>query len=141
MANTITSKTMLTSYKHVILYITLKSDGSQETGTVVYDSSVQATSGGQVDPLTSRIKRIWYTTSGKAVVAKLNWDASTPVDAYAFATNNGNVEMDFTCIGGLSNLGGTGITGDLTLTTTGLASGDSITLVMDVDPCWASNGR
>lgn len=136
--NTKTTTTILNSYRRVIVYFTLKSDGTQETNAVVYDSSAQATAqGGVTDPLKCKIRKVWMTCSGAAVVAKLNWDATTPVVAVALPYQNSELYHDFTCFDGLINQGGSGITGDITLTTTGLASGDSLTIVLEVDPQWA----
>jgi hypothetical protein len=136
MANTITNKTVYAGANRVIKYITLVSDGSQETNTVLYDSSVIATAVGLADPLTSNIESVYASVSAASTARiKLNWDATTPVLALDIPPVTSIVKADFRRhipIGGLPNQGGTGITGDITLTTTGLASGDLMTLVLEI---------
>ncbi len=136
MANTITDTTIENGSKNVIKYIAINSDGTEETGTVIYDSSVLATARGVADPLMCKIRKIKYATSiGNALDAniKLLFDATTDVLATSIPLNHEG-EMDFTNIGNLKNTAGTGITGDILITTTGLVSGDSITLELLVTP-------
>lgn len=140
MANTITTKTILATKARIILYVTLASDGTNETNTVIYDSSVQAAAlvPPISDPLTSTILRVRaYASTASTARVVLRWDATTPILALSIPTGQEAIEQDFQhSIGGLPNLakGNTGVTGDITLTTTGLASGDSIDLVLEVRP-------
>lgn len=137
MANTITNTRLLDGGRRVVQYITLASDGTQETDTVIYDSSVVATSLGKTDPLNSRIKSIKYSTSSALGVVKLNWDATTKVLAYSMP-RSAELHHCFDDIGGLKNTGGAGITGDVTLTTTGLVTGDSLVIILEIDPEYPS---
>jgi hypothetical protein len=131
-ANTITLKNQLVSPHKAIVYLTLASDGSQETDTTVYDSSVVATALGIPDPKISKIMSIRWSSNSALGICKLNWDASTKVLAWAlpFAGRQGNAK--FYHFGGLLNTGGAGITGDINITTTGLASGDALSLILEV---------
>lgn len=136
MANTITNTTLYYSPTRVVKYVTLKSDGTNETNTVIYDSSVIATSVGDTDPLTCNIESI-YASASAANTARvfLLWDATTPVVAIDIPTATNPTKADFRRkipIGGLVNQGGAGKTGDILLTTTGLAAGDIITIVMEI---------
>lgn len=118
-----------------IVYITLLCvSNAQETNTVLYDSSAVATTLNISDPLKSTILSIRYSTTSSAGKCQLNWDATTPIVAWALPYQSNDGTVDFTCIGGLTNLGGAGITGDVTLTTTGLVSGEAVTLVLEVRP-------
>ena len=144
MANTISSAIVSYSCREVTYYFTLASDGSEETGLVVYDSSVVATqlaaiTPGFTDPLTSRILEVYASVSAAGAVAagagarvKLLWDANTDVLALDIPSATNATKGNFRRIGGLLNKGSTGITGDILLTTTGLESGDAITIVLTV---------
>lgn len=134
MANTITTKILSLSARECVQYTTIQSDGSNETATVLYDSSVQATSYGDTDALTSGILEV-YASSNVAVTGRIRllWDASSPLVAMDIPTGStGDVDVCFRRFGGLINTGGSGKTGDILLTTTGLASGDTITLVLTI---------
>ena len=131
MANTITNAQTIASRMETIQYVTLASDGTNETNTLIYDSSATATTLGIADPLSSNIISCKYATSSKTAIIKLVWDASTKVAALAMPFSN-TLDMDFKCIGGLENQGSTGRTGDILLTTTGLVSGDTISIILGV---------
>ncbi len=131
MANTITTSTQVNGRVNVI-YLTLQSDGTNETGTVIYDSSVIATAAGITDTLTCRIEKISFTTNAAATARiRLLFDATTDVVALCLPSAYAE-DLDFLPYGGLNNTAGTGKTGDILLTTTGLASGDTITIVLQV---------
>lgn len=133
MANTVTTKVISASSKEAIVYLTLASDGTQETGTVVYDSSAVAALVGLSDPLSSTIISIYGSVSAASTArAFLSWDATTDVLALDIPVATNPVKANFRCQGGLPNQGGAGKTGDILLSTTGLASGDKLTLVLHV---------
>ncbi len=137
MANTVNQTQIIRSSRRVINYITVVSDGSEETDLVVYDSSAVATLLGITDPLDSRIENIWFSGSKAANTATLllEYDASTDVVAMPInfsATGDSHLHMCFEQFAGLKNYAGTGKTGDILLTTTGLDSGDSFMMVLDV---------
>lgn len=134
MSNTITSSRVITGNFQTVIYFTLTCvSNTQETATIVYDSSVIATALKVADPLYSKIQQIRYATNSLLGVAKLSWDATTDVDAFGLPGGAaGPMDMDFKDIGGLPNTGGSGITGDILLTTTGLVTGDVLTLVLYV---------
>lgn len=133
MANTKTLKNVIVSPKEAYVYLTLASDGTNETNYVVYDSSVVATAAGDTDPLTSGIMEV-YASASAASTARvvLRWDATTPVLAMDIPTATDPLKFKAGGLFVLPNQGGSGITGDITLTTTGLASGDAITILMRV---------
>lgn len=148
MANTITNVVVNYTAKEAIVYLTLASDGTNETNTVVYDSSAVATLIQNIkveftDPLKSRILEIYASassgnqtsssgTSANGSRVKLLWDAATKVLALDVPTGTNPTKANFRKFGGLVNQGGSGITGDILLTTTGLLSGDLITIVLTV---------
>lgn len=133
MANTITSKLLIVGKRTAVLYVALSSDGTQETGTVIYDSSVVATAFGDTDPLTSTIEKVYASCNAASTArATLLWDANTDVVAFNIPTGTNPTKACFDDIGGLPNQGGTGKTGDILLTSTGLASGDSLIMVLRI---------
>lgn len=135
MANTVTNTQVLVGQNEVIQYVTLASDGSQETDLVIYDSSAVATSLGITDPLTCNILSV-YGSASTASTARvwLEFDATTDILAIDIPAQTNPTDKNFRYIGGLKNTAGTGITGDVTLTTTGLASGDKLTIILEVKP-------
>ena len=132
MPNTITNTVINTSTKEAVVYVTLSSDGTEETDYIVFDSSAVATTLGTTDPSDSAIISIYGSISAAATArAWLEWDASTDVLAFDLPPQE-SIKANFRSIGGLPNQGGSGKTGDITLTTTGLESGDKITLILHV---------
>jgi hypothetical protein len=69
--------------------------------------------------------------SAKPIVV-LNFDATTPVIAMDIPVATNPVDSDFCCFGGIQSTAGAGNTGNITVTTTNLASGDVITIVLKV---------
>lgn len=134
MANTITNTRLLANERRVIQYICISSDGTEETNLIIYDSSVVATAIGIADPLKCTIVRARYVSTSALGTVHLDFDATTDVLALAMPYNGSSMDMDFKDIGGLKNTAGTGITGDILLTTTGLVAGDKITLILEVRP-------
>lgn len=134
MANTITNVRTAIGPSKVVQYITIASDGTNETATVIYDSSVVATALRKDDPLKCALVKV-ECLPGVAATAriKLLWDATTDVLAFS-PPPTVHTKACYEKIGGLTNTGGAGITGDILLTTTGLAAGDSITLILTVRP-------
>lgn len=140
MANTVTNTRILCNNAQVIQYITISSDGTEESDLVVYDSSAVATALGLTDTTNCAINSIYATVSaaqpavsGAGARVWLEFDASTDVLALDIPPNT-VVKNDFRPIGKLKNTGGSGKTGDILLNTAGLESGDKITIILNVDP-------
>lgn len=136
MANTVTQTTLIRGGREYINYITIVSDGSEETDLVIYDSSAVATALNITDGKNASIERIDVSTMTTAAGAlmKLEFDADTDVLAIPFNLGVDAVahQLDFSRFGGLKNYAGTGKTGDVTLTTLGLTSGDAIMIVLSM---------
>lgn len=135
MVNVVTNTRVALGNRSVIQQIQIASDGSEETDLVVYDSSAVAAALFPVrtNPLNCAIRRIMYSTNSKLAVVHIEWDASTDVLAWSMPAGGDGV-YDFSSFGALKNVAGSGITGDIVLTTTGLVAGDSISLILEVDP-------
>lgn len=132
--------TIVRNPKRIVIQATFVSAGSDDqTNAVLYNSSVQAAANrdqnnqAPADPLNCRINQIWYSTNASAAVITLRFDASTPVPAYSIPKFKSD-HADFRSFGGLQNYAGAGKTGNITLTTTGILSGEVITVIMDVSP-------
>jgi len=132
--NVITNKRIISGTKRVIQYISIDSDGTEETDLVVYDSSAVATEIGKVDSLMCTILSITYSTSSVLGINKLEWDGTTDVLAWSLPLAAGTGIFDFTKFGGLKNTAGAGITGDVLFTTTGLVAGDVVSLIIELMP-------
>jgi hypothetical protein len=126
MANTITNRAVYGagSSKELVLLINLSSDGSNETNTVVYNNSSyinNAASGSLME----------LKVSGSSCLCLLQWGQTTNSPIIAF-NPLAMQTFNFRDIKGISNPNGTGATGNILLTTTGLASGNLITLELTI---------
>jgi hypothetical protein len=133
MPNTITQTTTVLGLNKVVRHIGITSDGSEETDLVIYDSSAIASSLGIDDPLNCRILSVHYSVASAAFVGLLEFDATTDTHALALPAYSAGA-IHLRDVGGIPNTAGSGKTGDILLTTTGLAPGDAITLVLEVAP-------
>lgn len=126
MVNTVTQRTLLGGGKerNIVRSIHILSDGSEETDLVVYDNSAFV-----ADVAKGVLLEVWV--SGSDCVGRLEWDQDTDSPAFSFNPANGGY-WDFRSFGGIGNPGGTGATGDLVLTTSGLDAGDELTLIIRV---------
>ena len=132
MANTINIAYNTTGNRKTVIYYTLLSDGSNQTASAVYTSATACTTLGITDTKNSAIVAIHALSNSASAVIHLLWKASSNVLAFTVPRTGAQVDMDFNDIGGLQNTSTTGKTGDILITTTGLASGESITLVLEV---------
>ena len=140
MANTVTNTRLQATETQVIQYITISSDGTEESDLVIYDSSAVATALGKDDTSNCAINSIYATvsaaqpaTAAAGARAFLEFDATTDILALDIPPNT-VVKNDFRPIGKLKNTAGSGKTGDILLNTAGLESGDKITIILNVDP-------
>jgi hypothetical protein len=128
MADAVASQTLVDGPKNTVMKFTNASDGTGESAVLKVDvSTLNAAPNGT--PTRVKVNRIHYTTSGMAV--RLLWDATTDVTMFELGADQTGC-LDFTAFGGLINNGGTGVTGDIMLTTIGHAAGDSYTLVLEM---------
>ena len=121
MADAVATQVIHAGEKNVVLKCTNISDG---TGEAAVTKAAAATYGTAL-----RIKRIHYSTDGMAV--RILWDADTDVVCWLIPANQSDT-LDFTQIGGLPNNGGTGVTGNISLTTVGHTSGDTYTIILEL---------
>lgn len=126
MANTVTQRTLVGSGKDktIVRHIHIVSDGTEEAALVVYDNSTLV-----ADVTKGRVTEVY--ASGSTCVARLEWDQTTDSPIMSIDPSNGGY-WDFRSFGGIDNPAGTGATGDIILTTSGLDAGDELTLIIKI---------
>jgi hypothetical protein len=122
MADAVSSQKIIDGDRNVVMKFTNTSDGTGEAAVLKVD--VSALNGA---PSRVKIEKIRYSVAG--MVVRLLWDATTDV---TIVDLQGDGCLDCTGFGGLPNNAGTGITGDIMLTTVGHTSGDSYTLILEM---------
>lgn len=115
MANTVTSQTLIDSTRNAVIHVYIASDGAsgEEADTVIVDASALNGS-----PATVSVERICGNFSGFSGV--LEWDATADVPFFVIPDSS-LVEFEGES-SVIQNNAGAGVTGDITLTTTGLAT-------------------
>lgn len=117
MANTITEQTIVDGDRVTVIKYYIDADTAAEyTDEVLYDASASASAF-----TNNALRSIIYQLDGFS--AKLSWDATTNVDIMTLDQDL-QEEVNFAEFGGIVNNAGTGRTGDILLTTTGLGVGD-----------------
>jgi hypothetical protein len=131
MADAVTSTTISDNDRQAVVQLTNTSDGTGESAVTKVDVSALAARSTDGATCTGcKLAKVSYTTFGMS--AKLLWNAST--NTICLDLNSGfSEQLDFTEFGGLQNTAAAGgKTGDIKLTTTGHASGDSYVIVLTV---------
>ncbi len=116
MAHAVIVQTILDGRKNTIIKVTIKGDGAsgELSNAVLFDASAYKTAS-----LYNKIMQIEYQLNSFS--AELLWDATSKVAALSLAKDHPH-KIDFENIGGLVNNAGSGRTGDLLITTTGLSA-------------------
>jgi hypothetical protein len=131
MADAVTSTTIVDDDRKAVIQLTNTSDGTGESAVTKIDVSALAARKGDGATCTGcKLAKITYSTFGMSV--KLLWNASTNTICWDLNSDYSD-DIDFTEFGGLQNTAASGgKTGDIKLTTTGHASGDSYVIVLTV---------
>ena len=131
MADAVTSTTIVDDDRKAVIQLTNTSDGTGESAVTKIDVSALAARTGDGATCTGcKLAKITYSTFGMSV--KLLWNASTNTICWDLNSDYSD-DIDFTEFGGLQNTAAaSGKTGDIKLTTTGHASGDSYVIVLTV---------
>jgi hypothetical protein len=122
MADAVTSQTLFSGSKKVVMAFTNLSDGTGESAVAKVDIS-----GLQGAPTKVKINKVWYNTSGMSV--KIAFDHTTD-DTVLILQGDGF--MDFTSFGGMKDPASAGDTGDIVFTTNGHTAGDTYSIVLEV---------
>tara|TARA_R110002020_G_scaffold473239_2_gene702267 strand:+ start:62 stop:469 length:408 start_codon:yes stop_codon:yes gene_type:complete len=130
MADAVATQTIQDGARKAIFRFTNISDGSGETSVAKIDVSALT-----VDPMTGAacskvsIEKICYTTIGMGV--KIFFDASSDILAWQLNADWTD-ELDFSEFNGIPNNAGTGVTGDIKITTVDHSNNDVYNIVMTV---------
>ena len=124
MAITVTKQTLVDGERNVVVKLDLVSDAAADVTDQVLVSKADYT--GTFTDL--KIMAVQAGLVGFSM--KLTWDATANVDALDLP--EGEDVYDFHLIGGLINNAGTGKTGDILFSTTGAASGERATLILEM---------
>jgi len=134
MADAVTSQTIFDAVgsKHAIMKFTNISDGNGESSVKKVDVSALKKSRDGTDCSRVDIEKIWYDIGGMRV--DIEWNATSNVKALVLGGSAaaGNVQghLNFSEFGGIKNNAGSGIDGDIDLTTSGHTNLDHYTIVM-----------
>ena len=134
MADAVTSQTLVDTDKRAVIKLTNLSDGSGESAVAKVDVSALNTNAKGETCSRVTIDQIWYDVGGMRVA--LEWNASTNVVCMVLGGSAaaGNVQghMDFRSFGGIKNNAGSGINGDIDLSTSGHTNLDHYTIVLEL---------
>jgi len=134
MADAVTSQTIVDTDKRAIIKLTNLSDGSGESAVEKVDVAGLNTNAKGETCSRVTIDQIWYDVGGMRVA--LEWNATSNVVAMVLggsaAAGNVHGHMDFRSFGGIKNNAGSGIDGDIDLTTSGHTNLDHYTIVLEL---------
>lgn len=120
-ADTVTSRTLQENEIFLIMQFTSVSGGDGESDVKKVDVDGLSPDCGRVI-----IHKVYYNIQGMVVV--IEWDATTDVTACVLQ-GTGMIDYRKIC-GGLTNNGGTGVTGDVFFTTSAHTAGDSYNIIL-----------
>ena len=126
MADAVTSQTLFDDGGHVVLHLTNVSDGTGESAVKKVDASTFV---GGAATTRYALERIKWSSVGMGF--NLLWDADTDVLFWTCGNATSDGDIDYTKGGtgggatGITNNAGTGVTGDIMLTTVGHTAGDA----------------
>ena len=128
MADTVLNTTVFDGAKKLITHYNVVSDSSGSTTKIVDVSGLNSNNGKTCK--TVRLNKVSFNVSVTAPVdaIRMQWDATTDV---VFQTLAGEMEYDYSFIGGLKNNEASSYTGDVNLTLPACTSGDTGTVVCE----------
>jgi hypothetical protein len=140
MANTIKEQRIIDSNKRALIKYVILSDGTQESNTVLVDASTLAfalnTNGfimsSNTDPkpnYRNAIKRIWSSGKNTGTI-RLKWQGDANSEIVILGT--GTSDIGFEYVGGLITNPEANATGDILISTLGMANGDAMTIMLEL---------
>ena len=127
MADAVTSQTIQDGQKTAVLKFTNVSDGTGESAVKKVDvSALEANHAGEACTSVS-VARIYWATRGMGV--NLEFDATTNVLLTGLPADSTGDEY-YDLFSGIPNNAGSGVTGDIDLTTVGHSSGDTYSIIL-----------
>ena len=129
MADSVTSQTLIDGERMVIMKFTNISDGTGESAVLKVDvSALTASATGAVcDRVT--VTKIYISTHGMEV--RMFWDATTDVPFF-LSSPGATQTLDMSAFGGITNNGGTGVTGDIMFSTSDATAGDTYWCILEM---------
>jgi len=121
MVDSVTSQILVSGPRNLVLKLTNYSDGTGETGVVKVNAAAFT------PPLGTHLTVIGIDFSVQGMVARLQWDATIPVDMQLLA---GYGSFDFRRFAGLTCPNVAGVTGNILMTTAGQVAGSSYDIVL-----------
>jgi hypothetical protein len=127
MADAVTSQTIQDGEKTAIMKFTNVSDGTGESAVKKVDVSALATNSAGQTCTSVSVSRVYWATLGMSV--KLEFDATSNVLLLHLPADSTGDEY-YDLFTGIPNNAGSGVTGDIDLTTVGHSSGDAYTIIL-----------
>ena len=127
MADTVTSQTIQDGEKTAILKFTNVSDGTGESAVKKVDVSALASNSAGATCTSVSVSRIYWATVGMSV--KLEFDATSNVLLIHLPADSTGDEY-YDLFTGIPNNAGSGVTGDIDLTTVGHSNGDAYSIIL-----------
>ena len=129
MADAVTSETLLDGPSDLVMRFRNVSDGSGESAVAKVDASALSADVHGTSVTKVIIEQIWWNTVGMS--AELFWNASSNISARKIKIDSEGYS-DYKDFGGLINNAGSGVNGDVLLTTTGHSSGDTYDIILSM---------
>ena len=134
MADAVTSQTIVDTDKRAVIKFTNISDGTGESSVKKVDVSALNTNAQGETCSRVTIDQVWYDVGG--LRAALEFDATSNVVGLVLggsaAAGNVSGHWDYRSFGGIKNNAGSGINGDLDLSTSGHTNLDHYTIVLEL---------
>ena len=127
MADAVTSQTIQDGEKTAILKFTNVSDGTGESAVKKVDVSALASNSAGATCTSVSVSRIYWATVGMSV--KLEFDATSNVLLIHLPADSTGDEY-YDLFTGIPNNAGSGVTGDIVLTTVGHSNGDAYSIIL-----------
>ena len=129
MPNTVTKRVLSSTEKRYTFFLTVQSDGSEESDLVLADIS-----GLEGAPTKCALRRLEYAgkVNAAATIAG-EWDHNTDDLAFFFKGSSDKTDWCFSHGNGVIDPASAGGTGDLLLTTTGLDANDWFSLYVELE--------
>jgi len=129
MADAVTSQTIIDTDKRAVIKLTNISDGTGESSVKKVDVSALNTNAQGETCSRVTIDQVWYDVGG--LRAALEFDATSNVLLIGLPADSTGDEY-YDSFTGIPNNAGSGVTGDIDLTTTGHSSGDSYMIILEM---------
>jgi len=129
MADAVTSQTLIDGERMLIMKFTNISDGTGETAVLKVDVSALTPSASGKACTRVTVTKIYISNHGMEV--RMLFDAATDVPFY-LSSSNATQTLDMTGFGGITNNGGTGVTGDILFSTADASSGDTYWCILEM---------